>query len=40
MALNGFFDSVDVHMLSFDSAWGKVVLGSLELVLEILCETC
>ena len=46
MALNGFFDSVDGHMLSFDFAWGKVVVDSclascrLKLALEILCETC
>ena len=44
ITFNGFFDSSDGPMLSFDFAWGKVVVDSclascrLELALEILCE--
>jgi len=44
MALNCLFDSDDGPMLSFDFAWGKVVVDSclascrMELALEILCE--
>ena len=42
MALNGFFDSGDGPILSFNFAWGKVVVDSclascrMELALEIL----
>ena len=44
MALNGFFDSGDGSMLSFDFACGKVVVdsclasGRMELAVEILCK--
>jgi len=44
MTLNGFFDSGDGPMLSFDFVWGKVVVDSclaswrMELALEILCN--